>query len=192
MISALKEWAVACEAMGAGQTALLIRKGGIHEARFELPARRFLLFPTQVHQKGHLLKPEAQDLYERLSRAHDPAAPIPLRYLAELTDALRTFDEAALRAVSSFHLWSEAYAKERLHWRERQPLHLMLVRVSRLERPREIPPSEELAGCRSWLELPLDEADLAGRPAVDDATYERWRAQLEEALSPFGAERLAV
>lgn len=186
---ALKEWAVACEALEAGAPALLIRKGGVHERRFLLPARRFLLFPTQVHQKAHLLKPHVRPRYEALSAAHDPAAPVRLRLLAELTDAFTTSDERVLAAVSPLHPWSEAYAAERLHWRPSQPLTLLLVRASPLLTPLELGRAEDYAGCRSWVELPC-ELPAAGPPAADEETYAHWQRRLEQALAPLGAVRL--
>jgi hypothetical protein len=60
--TALKEWAVACEALGRGEQILLLRKGGISEEhrefRVEQPA--FLLFPTYEHQRAELIKPRAR------------------------------------------------------------------------------------------------------------------------------------
>ena len=38
---ALKEWAVAVRALERGETALVIRKGGIREKAFAVPRRRF-------------------------------------------------------------------------------------------------------------------------------------------------------
>ena len=51
---ALKEWAVICDLLVAGEQAILLRKGGIEEAegpgRFRLKVRRFVLFPAWMHQ----------------------------------------------------------------------------------------------------------------------------------------------
>jgi hypothetical protein len=55
---ALKEWAVAVDALAAGQTILLLRKGGIREqgGTFAVPHRQVWLYPTYEHQKPHLLR----------------------------------------------------------------------------------------------------------------------------------------
>ena len=51
--TALKEWAVACEALGRGEQVLLLRKGGISEEgrEFRIEHPEFLLFPTFEHQR---------------------------------------------------------------------------------------------------------------------------------------------
>ena len=41
---ALKEWAVAVKALERGETALVVRKGGIREKVFAVPKARFLFF----------------------------------------------------------------------------------------------------------------------------------------------------
>ena len=43
---ALKEWAVAVEALERGETALVVRKGGIREKAFAVDDTRFLLLPA--------------------------------------------------------------------------------------------------------------------------------------------------
>jgi hypothetical protein len=192
MIPALKEWAVLCEALGSGEQALLLRKGGISEDRFALPDREFLLFPTYVHQKEHLLKPAARPRYLATLSGHDPAAAVLVRYLARATEAFATRDERALAAVDGLHLFSESYAKERLHWRSSQPLALLLVRVYRLSSPLSVAPSPELAGCRSWIELPIASEVAGASPVLDDAAFSRLKRGLEEALSPFDVERAAL
>jgi hypothetical protein len=49
---ALKEWATLCRALETGRQIILLRKGGIYESagEFEVEHRRFLLFPTYLHQ----------------------------------------------------------------------------------------------------------------------------------------------
>ena len=56
----LKEWAVAVEALEAGETILLLRKGGIREGKggFKVEHNSVLLYPTFEHQKPELLKSE--------------------------------------------------------------------------------------------------------------------------------------
>ena len=64
LAQAFKEWAVICEALGEGRQVLILRKGGIAEARgeFTIEHRRFWLFPTYVHQQSSGIKPEAVPL----------------------------------------------------------------------------------------------------------------------------------
>ena len=59
IVPALKEWAVVVHALLEGEQIVDIRKGGIKEdgRHFDLPTRRFWLYPTAEHQKAELLKP---------------------------------------------------------------------------------------------------------------------------------------
>ncbi len=59
LTQALKEWAVAVEALESAKTIMLLRKGGIREqgGRFTVAQDQVLLYPTYEHQQPHLLKP---------------------------------------------------------------------------------------------------------------------------------------
>ena len=67
---ALKEWAVACNALRDGEQIVILRKGGIHRDDNNFSTEfadhpEFLLFPTYLHQTRDLVKPEFHDLLER-------------------------------------------------------------------------------------------------------------------------------
>ena len=165
MTIALKEWAVAVNALGKGAQTLLVRKGGIHEKRFEVPARRFLLFPTYIHQKEALLRPEWREAYHTSLELNERSPErVTLRFLAELTDVWTTWDDAALEAVRPFHIWEGSLARERLNWRPKHPLYLLNLRVFCLPDPIPLRMREEYGGCRSWLELPIEPGHA---PAVE-------------------------
>jgi hypothetical protein len=185
MTTALKEWAVAVNALGSGAQTLLVRKGGIHEKKFDVPARRFLLFPTYIHQKEGLLKPEWHEPYHATLEQFDrDTEHVTIRYLAEVTDVWTTWDDAAIEALRDFHIWEANLAAERLHWRPKHPLYLLNLRVYALPEPVTLPMSEEYGGCKSWLDLPIEvPATLA--PVVDDATYGARTAAIAAALTPF-------
>ena len=53
-LHALKEWAVAVNALESGKTIMLLRKGGIHErgGRFQVAHEQVLLYPTYEHQQA--------------------------------------------------------------------------------------------------------------------------------------------
>src|SRR6201996_676891 len=57
---ALKEWDLVISDLLAGRQAMLLRKGGILEANneFELEHKRFLFYPTFIHQDPKMTKPE--------------------------------------------------------------------------------------------------------------------------------------
>lgn len=184
--TALKEWAVAVNALGSGAQTLLVRKGGIHEKRFDLPARHFLLFPTYIHQQEDLLKPAWRDDYHATLRQFDrDSDQVTVRFFAEIADVWTTWDDAAIAAVSDFHIWQPEVASVRLHWRPKHPLYLLNLRVSALPEPVTLPMAPEYGGCKSWLELPIAVDETALRPVVDAATFAARRAEIAAALAPF-------
>ena len=73
----LKEWAVAVRALERGETALVVRKGGIREKAFAVKDSRFLLLPGYEHQRPELIKPEYRQLMEEIPDLTDDG---PLRF----------------------------------------------------------------------------------------------------------------
>jgi hypothetical protein len=63
---ALKEWSVACSALGRGQQTVLFRKGGIKEPTFKPEVSRFFLFPTAFHTEASLLQPGLAEAYAQV------------------------------------------------------------------------------------------------------------------------------
>jgi hypothetical protein len=183
---ALKEWAVAVNALGTGAQTLLLRKGGIDEKQFHVPAQRFLLFPTYIHQQQDLLKPAWHADY-RATLAHfdRDQTQVTVRYFATLANVWTTWDDTALEAVSDFHIWHPQVARTRLHWRPKHPLYLLNLRVLALPQPITLPMQPEYGGCKSWLDLPLtiDESILC--PVVDDPTFAARQQAIATALSPY-------
>jgi hypothetical protein len=171
--TALKEWAVAVKALEEGREVLILRKGGIHEKRFPLEHREFLLYPTYDHQRQELLKaPFHADLREVLVMRCPPGL-VRITAWAKATDVWEVSRAETLAALSRHFMWTDDYAAERLRWRPTQPLRVAALRVYRLAEPRIIPVRDAYGGCLSWLEL-ADELSLAGlQPALDAAAYER-------------------
>jgi hypothetical protein len=103
----LKEWAAACRAVETGRRIVLPRKGGILEARsgFEIEHRRFLLFPTYLHQNPELLKPAERAGVEICSE--EPSS-ITISRFAEVTDIIQIQDRAQTDAIADQHIWSPA------------------------------------------------------------------------------------
>jgi hypothetical protein len=182
---ALKEWAVAIEALGTGRTALIIRKGGIREEskRFELRYDECLLFPCFEHQQADLLRPEyAAALGHVLAEAPDTEA-LRFTHYARVHAAFPVREQAELDALAPHHIWSDAYAASRLRWRPSQALTGIVLRVWRLAEPVSVPWRPEYAGCKSWLTL-HDEARLSqATPAMTDAAFAAEAAAIEAALA---------
>jgi hypothetical protein len=169
----LKEWAVACSALGEGQQILLIRKGGIREEHreFRVEHPQFLLFPTYEHQRADLLKPFAQPVLSAMLAEPRRTDLVEIHYWAQVADVFELSESHQLSAVSHLHLWADDYATERLRWRPRKPLHLLTLRVYRLVEPARLPVLPEYGGCKSWLTFdePVDLSEA--EPVLDDASF---------------------
>src|SRR5579884_1442914 len=95
---ALKEWAVVVEALLAGRQAILLRRGGIVEARngFQVRHREFLLFPTFEHQHASFIRAEHDDLFRSAMAAQGRA--LRVEAYAEVVDTLAAPADAGERS----------------------------------------------------------------------------------------------
>jgi len=156
---AFKEWEAIVEALGHGAQIVLLRKGGIAEGRAGFQARhpKFWLFPTRYHQQWEKTKPELRRV---AARPAEEAKEIALHYFAEVTDAiyLSTWEQVA--RLDDAHFWREEVLRERFGYQDKPGmeagLHLLIVRVSRINLPHRLPLSPEYEGCKSWIEVPVD------------------------------------
>lgn len=169
--NALKEWAVAVEALERGVTALVVRKGGIREKAFAVKDSRFLLLPGYEHQRPELLKPEYRGLMDSIPNLTDDG---PLRFtsFAEVVGAYEVSEAEDLDALDPHHIWSAEYAENRFKWRPKKPLTVLVLRTYLLPEPVELPYSEAYGGCRSWISLEDPVSVEGSRPALDDAAFE--------------------
>jgi hypothetical protein len=178
---ALKEWAVAVRALERGETALVVRKGGIREKAFAVPRTRFLLLPGYEHQRPELLKEEYRDLMVGIPDLTDDG---PLRFssFAEVDGAFEVFESDELSALEPHHLWTPEYAASRFKWRPKKPLTVLVLRTYLLRREVELPYSEEYAGCKSWVELQNAVPVEGARPVLSDEDFERLVAPARRVL----------
>jgi hypothetical protein len=168
----LKEWAVAVKALDLGETALVVRKGGIREKAFAVANRRFLLLPGYEHQRPELLKPEYRQLLGEIPDLTDDG---PLRFtsFAEVRGAYEISEPGSLAAIDPYHIWTPEYAGSRFRWRPKKPLTVLVLRVYLLPEPVELPYSEAYGGCKSWIELEEPVSTAGARPALSDEGFER-------------------
>jgi hypothetical protein len=171
---ALKEWAAVCQAMLTGRQIMLLRKGGVYEAKtgFELENPQFLLFPTYLHQHLKMLKPEAHAGFEPHSAEPER---ITLSLAGQVTDIIRLTSRQQMNAIDAEHIWTSPLIDMRFNYRPENPLYLLLVRAYKLPQPVTIDNTPAYAGCKSW--VPLENGvELSGvAPVMDDAAYERRR-----------------
>ena len=182
---ALKEWAIAVQALGAGDLILLVRKGGIHESRrlFNVPCDRALLFPTYEHQQASALRSPFQ------SAVTPQAVPalgdrISLQYWAEVTHQLPLAGQRIVEALHPFHIWTDDWLAERLAWKPERPAYALLLRVRRLVAPADISYQAHHQGCRSWIKLQDAVSDVpSSAPVLSDQDYHRQVTHIQAAIA---------
>jgi hypothetical protein len=172
---AFKEWAVIVHALLEGEQILDVRKGGLHEdeRRFGVKSRRVWLYPTAEHQRPELLKPAYRSTVE-LAAGSPVGEAIRIDGWADIVGTATVTDPEQLAALDSKLIWTQEYAESRLHWKKRQPLWVLAMRVHRLVEPLEVPWREEYGGCTSWVDLldPIpDPTELTSEPALSDTAF---------------------
>ena len=120
LATGLKEWSTVCRSLERGRQIFLLRKGGIYESagEFEVEHRRFLLFPTYVHQKREMLKPVVHADFE--PRDAEPER-VELRSWCDVTDVLEVQSRGQLDALDDEHVWAPALIDMRFNYRPENP-----------------------------------------------------------------------
>ena len=167
----LKEWAVTVRALERGDTALVVRKGGIREKAFAVPKTRFLLLPGYEHQRPELIKPEFRHIIDEIPDLTDDG---PLRFssFAEVEGAFEISEARDLKALNDHHMWTHEYAESRFKWRPKKPLTVLVLRTHVLPETVELPYREGYGGCKSWIELEDTVSVKGARPALSDEEFE--------------------
>lgn len=169
---ALKEWAVAVEALEAGETIMLLRKGGIRETgkNFSIQHTQVWLYPTYEHQKPDLLKPEYADKVTVVESGWHPNN-VRIGSLANITQVLPFQNPDRVNLLQPYHIWNERMISDRLKWKPHQPLSILLLRVYKLDRPILIPYHSSYGGCKSWIDLQESIALEGLEPILADDVY---------------------
>jgi len=167
----LKEWAVTVRALERGDTALVVRKGGIREKAFAVPKTRFLLLPGYEHQRPELIKPEFRHIMDEIPDLTDDG---PLRFssFAEVEGAFEISEARDLERLNDHHMWTHEYAESRFKWRPKKPLTVLVLRTYVLPETVELPYREGYGGCKSWIELEDSISVEGARPALSDGEFE--------------------
>ncbi|MBE9227317.1 DUF1802 family protein [Phormidium sp. LEGE 05292] len=181
---ALKEWAVAVDALEAGKTILLLRKGGIKEEgnHFKVAHNEVLLYPTLEHQNPDLLKPEYADQVTPVPSGWHPET-IRIGAWAKVTDIFMVSFEPSIKALLPFHVWNEQFVSDRLKWKPRQPIYILLLRTYKLSQPQEIPYCAEYSGCKSWIDLKEGISVANATPVLTDAEYNKRTSVIRNSIA---------
>lgn len=177
----LKEWAVVVRALERGETALVVRKGGIREKAFAVPETRFLLLPGYEHQRPELVKPEFRGILDEIPALTDDG---PLRFssFAEVAGAYEVSEAEDLASLDAHHMWTHEYAESRFKWRPKKPLTVLMLRTYLLPETVELPFREEYGGCKSWIELGESVSTEGARPALSDGAFKEITTPAREIL----------
>ncbi|MEM9155719.1 MAG: DUF1802 family protein [Cyanobacteria bacterium P01_F01_bin.33] len=181
---ALKEWAIAVDALGQGKTIVLLRKGGIreHRGKFEVQRDRVLLYPTYEHQKPDLLDPTFARQVQPVPSGWHPAQ-VTLTVWAKITEIIEISNEEELAALLPFHIWTPQFARERFRWKPRQPLCVLLLRAYRLPAPVTIPYCDAYGGCKSWIDITESVEIARSQPALTQDNYAQTVKRIRDALT---------
>jgi hypothetical protein len=182
LTTALKEWAVAVEALTQGETILLLRKGGIQEPTFSINRPQFWLYPTYEHQKPHLLKPTYAEQVTPVASGWHPER-VEIQAWAEITHSFQVEEAPLIQALLPFHIWTEAFVIERLKWKPRLAVSVLLLRVYRLSQPQSLVYRPEYGGCKSWIELQSLVPDTS-MPVLAAEPYQQQVEAIATAIHP--------
>jgi hypothetical protein len=172
-----KEWALVCEALGAGKQSVLLRKGGIAEGRdgFGFRHPEFFLFPTFFH--------------EQVLKVKEPGAIIPaalegqieIRFFAKLEaqEQIASWETAA--GLEPFHILRESVVRSRFEY-EKAGLQVAVVRLFRLEPSWVFEDSPAYGGCRSWVQLPEFPAEIRLELVLSDQAHEEVVRSIQQVL----------
>lgn len=171
---ALKEWSAAVHALLDGRQTVLLRKGGIHEKRFEVAPdaakSRFLLFPTVAHSHAGRVRPEHRDVLEPAAMDSTEDA-VFLRAGARVVAAVEVNRPENLDDIARLHIWTaDSVRSDRLDFRPRHRLTVLVVSVTPLRKPVWLARTPDYRGCLSWLQLPV-QTEWAAPVHDDDALH---------------------
>jgi hypothetical protein len=180
---ALKEWSAAVHALLDGRQTVLLRKGGIHEKRFALTASRFLLFLTVAHSHAERVRAEHRDLLDAAAADSTDDA-LVVRAGAKVVAAVEVNRPESIDEIAPLHIWTaESVRADRLDFRPKHRLTVLVVQASPLSTPIQLPRAPEYAGCKSWVPLPVEPhwAD----PVHNDSTLQDIVERVRRSVAPI-------
>ena len=158
-----------------GEQIIDIRKGGLREVgrHFAIQSTRLWLYPTVEHQQPALLKPAYQRWVASTEAAAPPERAIRVEGWADVVGVATVSEPEVLDALDGKVVWSREYVDTRFRWKARDPLHVLALRVHRLDQPITVPFRDEYGGCTSWVELDTlpDPDQVASSPALSDEAF---------------------
>lgn len=182
---ALKEWAVTVDTLLQGDLIFVMRKGGIIEETkdFQLRSPEFYLMPAYEHQKEHLLKEAYQGrIANTLSGWSPNQSYMELKGYASVVEDIQITTEEQLNDIAHLHIWTDQFAEERLKWKKKNPLHILVLRVYRLSEVVKPSMKSNYTGCKSWVDIDEELEDRELVPVLSDIVFKQKFEDLRKAL----------
>ncbi|MEL6462912.1 MAG: DUF1802 family protein [Cyanobacteria bacterium J06636_27] len=181
--NALKEWAIAINALETGKTIMLLRKGGIHEkgGRFQVTHNRVLLYPTYEHQQTFMLKADYSSQVIPVTPGWRPET-VKITSYAQITHILPVIDESTINALLPFHVWSQKFVCDRQQWKPQEPLFVLLLRTYKLPTEHNLSYHPKYGGCKSWIDLNKSISLEGAKPTISENVYFKLVEQIHEII----------
>ncbi|GFN30847.1 DUF1802 family protein [Paenibacillus xylaniclasticus] len=182
---ALKEWAVTVQSLAAGELIVVMRKGGIIEETrdFRLLRPSFYLMPAYEHQREELLKePYRGRIAGTMEGWSGDAELMTLNAYADAVEDIEVYDNETLERIFDEHIWTETFAEDRLKWKKKNPLHVLLLRVYKLDHPVQVPMRPAYTGCKSWVVLEDGVPAVGMKPVLTDEQFEQAASRIRKLL----------
>lgn len=174
--TALKEWAIICEAIRAGKQQLLFRTGGIEETGngFQPKSEHFWLFPTRFHQSAELVTPEfakSVELNDPVDAARWSEGTVRIECFCQVLGVHYVASRRQLDRLREWHVLCDDVLTQRFEYRN-PGIFVLVVEAFELEQPSLLENLQHYDGCKSWVELEM-ELETAGLQRIVDAAKSR-------------------
>ena len=168
--------------MLAGRQAVLLRKGGILEANneFELEHRRFLFYPTFVHQDPRMVKEGKRE--EIRGAAREPEV-LEIRGYGEVVGIFAVPGRKEMDGLRDLHVWDEPLIDMRFGYRPEKPLYVVVVRAFVLGEAVVMENSLGYAGCKSWVSLEREVDVSGGRQVMEECKLQEVMERIRRAFA---------
>jgi len=179
---ALKQWAIAVEAILEGRHCLLLQKGGAQEVHREFRAEHpeFLLYPTYEEQRPEHLLPAWRERLQRIQTFRPDGSHVILKGYCTVEAVWEVREVGRILESPGGTLWSPEYLRR--EYPAGSGFCALLARAYRLSQAREIAELVKYAASRTWVDL-LDEISIEGaRPVMTDEAFRRQAGELHRLL----------
>ncbi len=129
------------------------------------------------------MKDDHRHYVEETLRGWSPEdSDVQIRLHAELIEDLEIGTREELDKLAPFHIWTDEFADERLRWKRKQPLHVLVLRVYVLDETIALPVKPEYLGCKSWVQLQGVKGRRGTKPVLPEEEMNRRVHELKREL----------